>query len=256
PRSGLQVNQSRQWWRRTNEDAGRLRFERRAHAGSPDRSRGGPAARHFAGLLKKEITLFGFPDPPQAIRSDEQAHCRRVQRVRKRLRRGTQPAPAPVVTVSERAVLVQLEANSSASGSSLLSEIATLAIRARDRIEFRTGTLRLIREVIPYEVAFFQSAATLVGADPVGSAPTPIAARLLKRHASNVWSELATLRAGAAGAGGLLDASDLVSPDSELARLLRAEQPVRKLCVASLDEGRTVLVLGRAATPFLRRELE
>jgi DNA-binding CsgD family transcriptional regulator len=141
-------------------------------------------------------------------------------------------------------------------GPLLLSEIATLATRAHDRTEFRSGTLSLIADAIPFEVAFFQSASPQPGTEPISRGLTPIAERLLARRASTVWSELASMRAAAAASSGVLDGSALISEDSELARLLRADQPVRQLCVALLGEGRTVLVLGRRQQPFQRRELE
>jgi DNA-binding CsgD family transcriptional regulator len=140
--------------------------------------------------------------------------------------------------------------------SLLLSEIATLATRAHDRTGFRAGTLALLSEAIPHEVAFFQSASVQGDSQPVSRGLTPIAERLFARRASTVWSELASMRAAAAAANGVLDASTLISSDSELARLLHGAQPVRQLCVALLAEGRTVLVLGRAVDPFQRRELE
>jgi DNA-binding CsgD family transcriptional regulator len=79
---------------------------------------------------------------------------------------------------------------------------------------------------------------------------------LLARRADTVWSELAGIRAAALGMGGVVEATGLVSADSELGRLLRSERPIRHLCLAALEEGRTALVLGRVSDPFTRRELE
>ena len=138
----------------------------------------------------------------------------------------------------------------------LLSEIAALAVRAHDRAEFRSGTLALLQGVVPFEVAFVQSGASTAGPEPVSWGLPPLAARLLARRADTVWSELAGIRAAALGGGGVVEASGLVSADSELGRLLRTDRPVRHLCLAALEEGRTAVVLGRASEPFTRRELE
>ncbi|HZX41975.1 MAG TPA: hypothetical protein VFE93_09070, partial [Myxococcaceae bacterium] len=124
----------------------------------------------------------------------------------------------------------------------LLSEIAALAVRAHDRAEFRSGTLALLRSVIPFEVAFFQSGTFSPGPEPVSWGLPPLAERLLARRADTVWSELAGIRAAALGLGGVVEASGLVSAESELGRLLRAERPVRHLGLAALEEGRTALV--------------
>jgi DNA-binding CsgD family transcriptional regulator len=138
----------------------------------------------------------------------------------------------------------------------LLSEIAALAVRAHDRAEFRSGTLTRLQGVIPFEVAFVQSGASTAGPEPVSWGLPPLAARLLARRADTVWSELAGIRAAALGLGGVVEASGLVSADSELGRLLRSDRPLRHLCLAALEEGRTALVLGRSGDPFTRRELE
>src|SRR5215468_6486826 len=138
----------------------------------------------------------------------------------------------------------------------LLSEIAALAVRAHDRAEFRSGTLTRLQGVIPFEVAFVQSGASTAGPEPVSWGLPPLAARLLARRADTVWSELAGIRAAALGLGGVVEASGLVSADSELGRLLRSDRPVRHLCLAALEQGRTALVFGRAGEPFTRRELE
>jgi DNA-binding CsgD family transcriptional regulator len=138
----------------------------------------------------------------------------------------------------------------------LLSEIAALANRAHDRTEFRSGTLGLLQGAISFDVAFVQSGASSAGPEPVTWGLPPLAERLLVRRADTVWSELAGIRAAAAGVGGVVEASGLVSADSELGRLLRTERPVRHLCLAALEEGRTALVLGRATAPFQRRELD
>jgi DNA-binding CsgD family transcriptional regulator len=143
---------------------------------------------------------------------------------------------------------------STVTGPVLLSEIATLATRAQDRVGFRSGTLTLLESAIHSDVAFFLSSDT--GAQPVSRGLPPLAERLLARRAVTVWSELASIRAGASGGGGVLDASGLVSADSELGRLLRTDRPVRHLCGAVVDEARAVLILGRADEPFQRRELE
>jgi hypothetical protein len=118
------------------------------------------------------------------------------------------------------------------------------------------GTLALLRSVIPFEVAFFQSGTFSPGPEPVSWGLPPLAERLLARRADTVWSELAGIRAAALGLGGVVEASGLVSAESELGRLLRAERPVRHLGLAALEEGRTALVLGRSGEPFTRRELE
>jgi len=138
----------------------------------------------------------------------------------------------------------------------LLSEIATLATRAHDRTEFRSGTLAFLQGALPFDVAFFQSGASTSGPEPVTHGLPPLAERLLARRADTVWSELAAIRAAALGDGGVVDASGLVSADSELGRLLRTERPLRHLCLAALEEGRTAIVLCRGSGPYQRRELE
>src|SRR5215470_9190786 len=145
---------------------------------------------------------------------------------------------------------------STVTGPVLLSEIASLATRAHDRAEFRTGTLALLESAIRHHVAFFLSSGNGGGTDPVSRGLAPLAERLLARRAVTVWSELSSIRAAASGGNGVLDASGLVGDDSELGRLLRTDRPVRHLCGAVVDEGRTVLILGRADEPFQRRELE
>ena len=142
------------------------------------------------------------------------------------------------------------------SAPQLLSEIAALAVRAHDRAEFRSGTLALLQGVLPFEVAFVQSGASTAGPEPISWGLPPLAGRLLARRADTVWSELAGIRAAALGMGGVVEATGLVSADSELGRLLRSERPIRHLCLAALEEGRTALVLGRVGDPFTRRELE
>ena len=138
----------------------------------------------------------------------------------------------------------------------LLSEIAALAVRAHDRAEFRSGTLALLQGLLPFDVAFFQSGASTAGPEPVTWGMPPLAERLLARRADTIWSELAGIRAAALGIGGVVEASGLVSADSELGRLLRSERPIHHLCLGALEEGRTALVMGRASEPFTRRELE
>jgi len=145
---------------------------------------------------------------------------------------------------------------STVTGPALLSEIASLATRAHDRLGFRTGTLALLASAIPHDAAFFQSSDTATGAEPVSRGLAPLAQRLLARRAVTVWSELTSIRAAASAGGGVLDASGLVGTDSELGRLLRTDRPMRQLCGAVVDEGRTVLLLGRVDDPFQRRELE
>jgi DNA-binding CsgD family transcriptional regulator len=138
----------------------------------------------------------------------------------------------------------------------VLFEIAALAVRAHDRTEFRSGTLTLLQGLLPFDVAFFQSGASTAGPEPVTWGMPPLAERLLARKADTIWSELAGIRAAALGTGGVVEASGLVSADSELGRLWRSGQPIRHLCLGALEEGRTALVMGRASEPFIRRELE
>jgi DNA-binding CsgD family transcriptional regulator len=145
---------------------------------------------------------------------------------------------------------------SSVTGPALLSEIASLATRAHDRVGFRKGTLALLAAAIRHDVALFQSSDTATGAEPMSRGLAPLAERLLARRAVTVWSELTSIRAAASTSGGVLDASGLVPSDSELGRLLGTERPLRHLCGAAMEEGRTVLLLGRAEEPFQRRELE
>jgi DNA-binding CsgD family transcriptional regulator len=145
---------------------------------------------------------------------------------------------------------------STVTGPVLLSEIATLATRAHDRAGFRTGTLALLERAIRHDVAFFLSSGSGADAEQVSRGLAPLAERLLVRRAATVWSELSSIRAAASGGGGVLDASGLVGDDSELGRLLRTDRPLRHLCGAVVDDGRTVLILGRADEPFQRRELE
>jgi DNA-binding CsgD family transcriptional regulator len=138
----------------------------------------------------------------------------------------------------------------------VLFEIAALAVRAHDRTEFRSGTLTLLQGLLPFDVAFFQSGASTAGPEPVTWGMPPLAERLLARKADTIWSELAGIRAAALGTGGVVEASGLVSADSELGRLWRSGQPIHHLCLGALEEGRTALVMGRATEPFVRRELE
>ena len=119
----------------------------------------------------------------------------------------------------------------------LLSEIAALAVRAHDRTEFRSGTLALLHTLIPFDVAFFQSGASTAGPEPVTWGLPPLTERLLARKADTIWSELAGIRAAALGAGGVVEASGLISTDSELGRMWRSERPVNHLCVGALEEG-------------------
>src|SRR5262249_45687940 len=127
----------------------------------------------------------------------------------------------------------------------LLSEIAALAVRAHDRAEFRSGTLALLQGAVPFEVAFVQSGASTAGPEPVIWGLPPLAGRLLNRRADTVWSELAGIRAAALGLGGVVEASGLVSADSELGRLLRAERPDRHPWLGALEHGCQCVIMGR-----------
>jgi hypothetical protein len=114
----------------------------------------------------------------------------------------------------------------------------------------------LLQGVLPFEVAFVQSGASTAGPEPISWGLPPLAGRLLTRRADTVWSELAGIRAARWGWAAWSRPPGLVSADSELGRIMRSERPVRHLCLAALEEGRTALVLGRAGEPFTRRELE
>ena len=121
----------------------------------------------------------------------------------------------------------------------LLSEIAALAVRAHDRTEFRSGTLARLQGLIPFDVAFFQSGASTAGPEPVTWGLPPLAERLLARKADTIWSELAGIRAAALGTGGVVEASGLVSADSELGRLGAPASPsITSASVRSRKGGR------------------
>ena len=130
-------------------------------------------------------------------------------------------------------------------------------VRAHDRAGFRTGTLALLAGRGPaFDVAFFQSGGIRRRAEPISRGLPRSPERLLARRAVTVWSGSppSAPRRWRGAAWSMPRAWS--TPTRSWDGCCGTERPVRHLCLAALEEGRTVLVLGRAGEPFQRRELE